>query len=228
MPANFLNKSLIKGSIPLTLIICFQNCGPGETSYAAISQPARTSNRSQFQVLPTASSTKGANSSGQKGERKVASLVVSGITVDRSNPNVYLLSLHKAPSLMISLPNGVILENRQLTLTKLRGNCPKATPQSQTLQAEWKETEATKSSAVIPYLQSREIWNEQLQGCDFELKARGEASGEIHEYRAILDARVCSDGEHTQLSQFAEDCQTQGPARNYLHVRDRQSASRPQ
>lgn len=216
MSVKFLNKNLIKGSIPLALVIYFQNWGPGEIGYAAISQPQQTTRASHFQDPSSSPITKGVNSAGQKMELRESPLEVSGISAERSKPNVYLLSLHKAPGLMISLPKKVILENRQLTLTKLRGNCPKATPKTQTLQAEWKEKEATKSSAVIPYLQSREIWNEQLQGCDFELKVQGEASGKIHEYKAILDARVCSDGEHTQLSQFVEDCQTQGPLRNYF------------
>ena len=216
MSVKFLNKNLISGSIPLALVIYFQNCAPAAIGNAAISQPQQTAGTTHFQDPSSTQVTKETKFSRKKMKLKESALEVSGISAERSKPNVYLLSLHKARGLVISLPKKVILENTQLTLTKLRGNCPKTTPKIQTLQVEWKEKGATHSSGVIPYLQNREIWNEQLQGCDFELKVQGETSGEIHEYKAILDARVCSDGEHTQLSQFTADCQTQGPSRNYF------------
>jgi hypothetical protein len=145
---------------------------------------------------------------------------------ERSNPDLYLLSHHKAPSLTIALPKNATFDKNQVTLTKLRGNCPLQTPKTQTLPVSWQEAAPSSDAnqgepkyvAAIPYLQSREIWNEQLQGCDFEIKIQGQVAGQPHEFKVILDARFCSDGEHTQLSQFAKDCQVRGPTRNYPKV----------
>lgn len=207
------SKSFIKNlmlTFPVSVLVCgFQNC---------------TAVGSNHPVVASFTAIKPAFSAERLPNLSLGTLTILGVSREERNPNLYLLKKQGIHGVSLSVPAETAVQGVPLILTKVQGNCRESTPQEQSLVVNWQKMESKTDgsgmksySATVPFLQDEKVWNEQLRGCDFELSVRINAKGQMNQIKVTLDAMLCSDGEHTQLSAFSDDCLTQRSARRYAN-----------